>query len=275
MDSLKRTPSRPPGRRALLLVTLFAVALVILPFLFWYDTWFGRRLTDGQIEKYLTDSKRPRRAQHALVQIGERLGEGDESVRRWYPKIIELASGNSEELRQTTAWIMGQDNRYEPFHQALLSLFRDPSALVRRNAALSLAAFGDSAGRSELCAMLRPAMIAAPVAGPVKYRLKVEDYVNPGTLVAWVGEVEVRAALPGEVRALIQPEGGEVSLGQPLVEVSPDEKHAWEALRALYMVGGGDDVEDVQRYARGVPGVSVKLRQQAALTLRQIQSRRR
>ena len=36
-------------QRAYLLITVFALLLVLFPFLFWYGTWFGRKLTDAQI----------------------------------------------------------------------------------------------------------------------------------------------------------------------------------------------------------------------------------
>jgi len=65
--------SRRPRKRAYLLITLFAVLLVVFPFLFWYFTWFGRRLSDAEIGPYLADRSKPRHAQHALVQIGERM----------------------------------------------------------------------------------------------------------------------------------------------------------------------------------------------------------
>lgn len=261
------------SRKFYLLTTLSAFALVLLPFLFWYDTWFGRRLSDAQIQQYLTDRAKPRRAQHALVQIGERLGRGDVSARRWYPKVIELAGSPASELRQTAAWIMGQDARYEAFHAPLLRLLDDPSALVRRNAALSLAEFRDPAARPELRAMLRPYSIFSPGAGQVAYRLKPGDYVNPGTLVARVGGQDVRSPVPGSVRALPLRDGAQVVRGELLAEVSPDENHAWEALRALFLVGGREDLEDVGRYARGVPGMRASLQRQAALTLREIQRR--
>ncbi|MCS6951594.1 MAG: hypothetical protein RMK57_03585 [Bryobacterales bacterium] len=257
-------------RNATLLLTLFAFFLVALPFWFWYSTWFGRRLSDGQMEAYLNDSTRPRRAQHALVQIGERMSRGDESVRRWYPRVVELASSPVAELRQTVAWIMGQDPRHEPFRHALMKLLADASPMVRRNAALGLAAFRDPAGRGELQAMLRPSLLRAPRTGVVRYRLQPGDYVNPGTLVARVDDVEVRAELPGEVRRLLRPQGSLVQQGDALAEVSPDEQHVWEALRALYLVGGREDVAEVSRYARGVPGMGEKVQQQARLTLARI-----
>ena len=141
--------TRRPGRKAYLLIALFALLLVLFPFLFWYLTWFGRRLTDSQIDRYFADPSAPRHAQHALVQLGERLSR-HQDVSRWYPDVIRQASSPSLELRQTAAWIMGQDPRYQPFHDTLLRLVHDPEPMVRRNAALALAAFGDPAARPEL-----------------------------------------------------------------------------------------------------------------------------
>ncbi len=266
-------PSRRPGKRAYLLITGFALLLVLFPFLFWYYTWFGRELTDTDIDRYFADMGKPRHAQHALVQLGERMSQ-HRDVSRWYPNVIQQASSPSLELRQTAAWIMGQDPKYAPFHDALLRLIHDPQPMVRRNAALALAAFGDPAARPELVAMLRPFSITAPAAGTVKYRLKLGEYVNPGTLVAHIGNVEVRSAVPGEVRALDQKEGAVVRTGEDLADLSADKNHVWEALRALYLVGEAADLEDVQRYTHAVPGVPESIERQAAITAEAIQTRK-
>ena len=66
-----------PGPRAYLLIAGFALAIVLLPFLFWYFTWFGRPLTESQLDKYLNDAAHPRHIQHALVQLGERMSRGE------------------------------------------------------------------------------------------------------------------------------------------------------------------------------------------------------
>src|SRR5215831_9143129 len=201
METVPRA-SRRPGKRAYLLITGFALLLVLFPFLFWYGTWFGRRLTDRQIDEYLNDASKPRHGQHALVQIGERLSRGDTRARRWYPKVVELSQSKLVELRQTTAWIMGQDHRYQPFHDALVKLTADPEPMVRRNAALALSNFQDPAALPVLREMLRPYTLPAPSAGTLRYRLKIGEYVNPGTMVGHIGEAEVRSPLPGEVRSL-------------------------------------------------------------------------
>ena len=198
----------------------------------------------------------------------------DPAAARWYPQVVQLAYSPLIELRQTAAWIMGQDHTYAPFHEALLKLIADPQPMVRRNAALALSNFGDPAARPELLAMLRPYTIVSPAAGVVQYRLKLGEYVNPGTLVAHVGDV--RGALSAARRsARVEPavKAARCGAGDPLVEISADKEHVWEALRALWTVGTADDLEEVQRYARGVSGMPEKVQEQALLTAQAIQAR--
>lgn len=266
------TASRRPGKKSYFVVTALALLLVLLPFLFWYETWFGRKLTDAQLTEYFADVSHPRHAQHALVQLGERLSRGAD-VSRWYPDVVRESASPSLELRQTAAWIMGQDRRYPPFHAALLRLIHDPEPMVRRNAALALAAFRDPAARPELDAMLAPFTVAAPAAGVVHYRLKPGEYVNPGTFVARIGDSEVRAAVPGEARQLDRPEGAAVRAGDPLVELAPDRNHVWEALRALVLVGEPADLDAIALYTRPVEGMPAILARQAAETAAAIRTR--
>ena len=264
---------RRPGKRAYLMITGFALLLVLFPFLFWYSTWFGRKLTDAEIDQYFADKARPRHAQHALVQIGERMSQHRDAS-RWYPDVLRQASSPSLELRQTAAWIMGQDRSYAPFHEALLRLVRDPEPMVRRNAALALAAFGDAAARPELQTMLGPYTVTSPAAGTVRYRLKLGDYVNPGTMVAHVGNVEARSPVPGEVRDLDQREGATVRAGDPLVDLGADKNHVWEALRGLFLVGQPEDLDAVERYVHPVAGMPDTVARQAAETADAIRSRK-
>lgn len=247
--------------------------MVLLPFLFWYQTWFGRQLTDSDLDQYFADKDKPRHAQHALVQVGERLVQHRDAS-RWYPQVVREASSPALELRQTAAWIMGQDHTYAPFQDALMRLIHDPEPMVRRNAALALAGFGEQAARPELVAMLRPYAVTAPVAGKLKYRLKLSDFVNPGTLIAHIGEIEVRCLVPGEVRSLDRDDGAMVKPGDSLADLSPDKNHVWEALRALYIVGQPADLEDVHRFTRPVPGFPDTVVRQASLTAQQIESRK-
>src|SRR5580704_16720230 len=152
--------SKRPGPKAYLLITLFALLLVLFPFLFWYYTWFGRRLSANDLDEYFADKSKPRHAQHALVQLSDHLAR-HENVSRWYPSVVAQAASPNLELRETAAWLMGQDATYAPFHEALLQLVPDPEPMVRRNAAPALAAFGDAAARPELDEMLRPYTVHA------------------------------------------------------------------------------------------------------------------
>jgi biotin carboxyl carrier protein len=265
--------SRRPGKKAYLLITLFVVLLVMFPFLFWYNTWFGRKLSDSEIDRYFADTSKPRHAQHALVQIGERLSR-NQDVSRWYPNVLALSSSASLEIRQTAAWIMGQAHNHPPFHEALLRLLHDPEPMVRRNAALALTGLGDHRAEPEVVAMLRPFTISAPTSGAIKYRVKPGDYVNPGTLVARIANTEVRAAVPGEVRALDRDENSNINAGDPVVTLAADKNHVWEALRALYVVGQPEDLEDVERYLHPPSGMPETIGRQASLTAQAIRSRR-
>src|SRR5213078_114396 len=130
------------GQRILFFVTAWLI--VLMPFLFWWNTWFGRQLSDKQLNEYLRDDKRPRHIQHALVQIGERIMRRDTNVAHWYPELVRLSTHPVEEVRNTDAWVMGQDTRGAGFHDALLKMLRDSSPTVRGNAALSLVRFGDA-----------------------------------------------------------------------------------------------------------------------------------
>ena len=59
------TRSRRPSNIWLIIV---AALFIIVPFLTWYLTWFGRGLSDDDIAKYLVDENNPRHMQRALLQ---------------------------------------------------------------------------------------------------------------------------------------------------------------------------------------------------------------
>ena len=146
------------GRRVgpiqLSLAGLVLVACVVIPFLSWQGTWFGRPLNDETITQYLTDQDKSRRVQHALAQVAERMEQGDPEVAQWYQNVAQLSEHPGSEVRVTAAWVMGHDSSSELFHKALLEMLSDEEVLVRRNAALSLVRFGDGKGLNELRAML-------------------------------------------------------------------------------------------------------------------------
>ncbi len=53
-------------------LAVVAVLFVVVPFLTWYWTWFGRSLSDKEIDEYLREDN-PRHEQHALSQIAQRI----------------------------------------------------------------------------------------------------------------------------------------------------------------------------------------------------------
>lgn len=277
------TESGGLGPRWKIGIILIALLFVVMPFLFWRATWFGLPLTEKQIEENLADAENPRKAQHALTQISEHILRGDPSAKRWYPQVMVLGKSKNDELRITAAWVMGQDNTYSEFHQALLPMLGDANPMVRHNAALSLVRFGDASGRADIVAMLRPYAMPAPQGGTLAQRLKIADAVNPGTLLARVmyktpgnpkeQELEVRSKVPGRIERWIAQDGATVAAGEEIVLIAPSHDMIWEALRALYLVGQAEDLPDVERFLRRTEGTPAQISTQASITARKIRER--
>jgi hypothetical protein len=252
--------------------------VVLMPFLFWWNTWFGRTLTPKQMTEYLKADDHPRHIQHALVQLGERMSQHDAGVAQWYGDLPRLATYPREEVRSTDAWVMGQDISGPGFHEALLKMLGDPSLNVRGNAALSLVRFGDSSGRPQIVSLLLPITIAAPESGRVTDTAGVGTAIRQGGLVAKLqkndGQIrDARSPITGRVRVLLTPTGSSVAAGNPIAIVEPGEEQVWEALRALYVIGQPDDLAAIRPYQRELPEIPDRLRQQAIDTERAIQER--
>jgi len=261
--------------RVLFFVTAWLILL--MPFLFWWSTWFGRRLSDTEIREYLNDDKHPRHIQHALVQLGERMARKDPAAAQWYPQLLRLASHPVEEVRNTDAWVMGQDTSATAFHETLLKMLQDSSLVVRGNAALSLVRFGDAAGRPQIVALLQPVIVFAPAAGRVIDIDKIGTPVRQGGLIVKIQEgertTEIRAPITGRIRTLSVTIGATVPAGTDVAAIDPGSEQVWEALRALYLVGQLDDLAAIRIYERNVPEIPDRLRDQALLTERAIETR--
>ncbi len=272
--------SEKSSRSLLLLLT--TLLFVLVPFLFWRSTWFGRRLDRGEIDRYLAADK-PRLAQHALAQIAERIIRGEMSpadAARWYPQVAALASHGLTEMRSTAAWVMGQDNTSGEFHRELLALIHDPEVLVRRNAALSLVRFGDPGGRQEIVDMLHSYTVRSPASGFLSFQLGEGDIVNPATLLARLdtggnGVIEIRSPLPGQVEKRLVPDGQSVAAGDRIMLLAPSPEQVWEALRALLLIGRPEDLPEIERFVQPGGGDTTmeKIRQQAYLTAQAIHNR--
>ena len=182
-------------------------------------------------------------------------------------------------MRSMAAWVMGQDNHSEEFHQTLRRLVGDPAPLVRWNAALALARFSDAEGEPQLRAMLQPFVLTAPQSGTLRFRLKEEDVVQSGGIVARLSSasganpVDVVSPMAGEVARLAAKDGGQIGAGDTIAVIEPGEKQVFEALRALVLIGRLETLPEVERLAAGAPGMSERVRAQAFLTAQAIRQR--
>ena len=263
--------------RTRLLFYLAAWLIVLLPFLFWWSSWFGRRLSDQQITQYLTDDKHPRHIQHALVQIGERMTRHDSAV-PWYPELVRLSSHPVEEVRNTDAWVMGQDPSGPGFHEALLKMLQDSSPMVRGNAALSLVRFRDASGRAQIVALLQPVHIVAPFGGHIIDADRPGTAIHQGGIIARLSHgheqtADVRSPISGRIHSLSAATGAGVTTGEEIAVVDPGDEQVWEALRALYIIGRAEDLPAIRAYERESRDIPDRIREQALLADQAIRSR--
>ena len=96
LDSAVTTPPKP--RRASLPLIIVAALFIIVPFLTWYGTWFGRNLSDEEIATYLAEENNPRHIQHALSRVEERVERGDPTAKKFYPQILALTKHPTGEI---------------------------------------------------------------------------------------------------------------------------------------------------------------------------------
>jgi HEAT repeat protein len=270
------TPPKPKPRHASLPLIIVAALFIIVPFLTWYGTWFGRNLSDQDIAAYLADEKNPRHIQHALSRVEERIERGDPAARKFYPQIVVLAKSPTGEIRKTAAWVMGQDNKSDEFHQALLSLLSDGEPLVRRNAALQLVRFGDASGRPELRSMLQSFEAKSTIAGSVVSLLSQGSRIKAGGLLARIRDTsntvqEFRSPVDGAIGRLALKEGDPVAVGQIIALLAPDRSTVNDALQALAYVGTRDDLPAIEQCSQ--TDTSAETAQQAAAATKAIRNR--
>lgn len=266
------TARRPSNIWLIIVAALF----IIVPFLAWYFTWFGRNLSDAEIAAYLADEKKPRHIQHALLQVEQKMERRDPSAKQFYPQIIAASKSSVVEVRKAAAWVMGQDNNSEEFHRALLDLLKDPEPLVRRNAALQLVRFGDGAGRPELLSMLQPFEAKSPIAGSVVSLLPQGSAIRAGAMLARIRDTsnnayEFRSPVDGKISAPAVKEGDQIVAGQTLVVLIPDQATVLDALRALAYVGTKEDLPAIEASVQNGSGADIT--QQAKQTIQAIQKR--
>lgn len=281
-DDVPQPPRRTgPSRKYPWAIAIVVVLFVVVPFVSWYGTWFGRQLSDSQMEAYLNDQNKPRNVQHALAQLGNRIIGGDPSARAWYPSVIAASENPSSEVRLMAAWVMGQDNTDQEFHRALLPLLQDEHAGVRHNAALALVRFNDGTARPELVAMLKPTTLRAASDGTVEFLVKDEGTPVAARMpLARIKQPDAQVAVmlapeAARVETLLVEDGSNVSAGSDLITLSPETEQIWNALVALYIMGQPDDIPYIQRYTGQLPGISERINKQAVSTLEAIRERAR
>src|ERR1043166_5543063 len=248
-----------PARKASRNIWLIIVAglFIVVPFLTWYFTWFGRELSEQDLATYLADEKNPRHIQHALLQIEQGIERGDQGAKKFYPQIVASSRSGHAEIRKTAAWVMGQDNKSDEFHRALIDLLKDDDPLVRRNAALQLVRFSDAngladaSGRPELRAMLQPFAAKTPIAGTVVSLLPVGNTVRAGAMLARIRDssgnvAEFRSPVDGVVGALSVKEGDAGEPRQTISSINPDRATLLNALQALSYVGTKEELSLIE-----------------------------
>jgi hypothetical protein len=260
-------------------VFVAAVLLVVVAFLSWYGSWFGRPLTDQKLTEYLNDDEKPRHIQHALDQIVGRMEARDESVRQWYPKIASLANHPVPQVREWAASAMGRDNTSDAFHSALVSMLQDEDRVVRSTAALWLVRFNDASGRPELVEMLKPMTVSATTEGVVDLLIEDEGTaVSRGAPLVRIqradgSRYELFAEIDSRVDTLFVSDGANVEAGTKLVILSPGVKFVENALTALNSVGKPEDVSYMERYTHELPGMPAYISQQATTAIASIRGR--
>src|SRR5580700_43515 len=104
-DSAAQPPKSAMAKKWLIAILVLTFAFILMPFLLWYMTTFSRPLSDADIGAYFNDSEHPRRAQHALSQIADRIMSPNPAIRdsakTWYPEVIQYSTQGSDELRVT------------------------------------------------------------------------------------------------------------------------------------------------------------------------------
>lgn len=267
-----QAPVKSPAVWPLYIVFLAGLAV---PALFLYQTWFGVELSDARMVEYLHDTVKGRHVQHALEQMTHRMETDPEAAQKFYPDVIHASRHEEAAVRAMAAWTMGFDAEAEAFRVPLEEMLLDESIIVRYNAALSLSKFQDESALPVLRDMLRPLKITAPTGGKVTGLLDAGRRIDMNAQLAFLddetlGRVSIKAPLKCEVGAVYVSEGAVVQEGEELMSLNPAWEQVWEALRAMYLLGGEEDLGDVRRYTTLLPDMPPALLTQAQLTEKEI-----
>jgi HEAT repeat protein len=151
------TPRNPndlrlgPQRTAKMLVFLVSWMAVVGGFF----AWRALHPDNADLATRMQDVSDPKRQQDATLELATRMKQHDPEAKRWYPTLLNMANGQTVELRAIAAWVMANDPANEDFHRTLLKLTTDTAPSVRANAAVSLTKFDDPAGHQTIVDMLQ------------------------------------------------------------------------------------------------------------------------
>lgn len=252
---------------------------IALTWFFWYRTWFGARLDDDALIAAMQPASPPRDVMHGINEITVRLETGGHGLDRWAGLLVDASRRAEDPVRNAAAWGMGADASRPEFVARLHELVTgDPSVLVRRNAACSLARAHDAAGRAVLRSMLQPFTVTAGEAGVVSSVAAVEMPVKDGGVVARIRKddgatADALAPVPGRVIRRAAEDGARVAAGDALVVLSPDGTHALNAAAALSLVGTNEDVELLNLAAAPQSALGEDVKKAATLAVEAIRSR--
>ncbi len=262
-----------------MILAAIAALLILVPGLFWWGTWFGKRLDDDALVERLSPDAKPRHVQHGISEIAMRLDEGRPGMQRWVDELVRASSRSEASVREAAAWAMQHDTARPEFAARLREMVtEDSSPIARRNAATSLSRFGDDTGLQVLREMLGNHGVLAPAAGTVTTTLAADDPVKQGMLAVRIDlgdgrSAEVRAALPGRVLDAVVEEGATVAAGDVLLVVAPAAGHVRNAIVALALVGQPEDVATLLSLADPRSGWPEDIRRQATAAAATIEAR--
>src|ERR1700691_2889229 len=94
-DSTSAAPKPGMAQKWLIAILVLTFAFVLMPFLLWYMTTITRPLNDADLASYFADTLHPRRAQHALSHIADRIMSPNPGIRAsakiWYPEVVKFS----------------------------------------------------------------------------------------------------------------------------------------------------------------------------------------
>jgi len=240
------------------------ILVVLVPFLFWYQTWFGRPLTAAQIKDRLVAARDAatgkdgphnlREAQHALVQLSQRIQSG-EDLSALYPLVIALAKHEDPGLRRAVIWMMGYARDNGDVRKALVEALDDSDRLVRFSAALQVAMFDMDKARPILHSALEPAKVESTVAGKLLATTAIDTRLREGMELARVEKDDgavtpVHVPFDGTVTSFAVKPGQPIKVGTVLCTMKPSAALVIPVLKALAWAGDARDLEVIEPYSK-------------------------